>query len=188
MRMRKSLQKFGYLRIFRDGRVGKNVAMRYDTYRGESLPYEEFAGRVALVSNVKQGSSADFWRLEFRLEDTGEKLLADVNTFSEVISGIALVADIENARSLYMGKSLWLKQGVYVYDQETDEVRCVPDNHDAIKVLDVIAGWSTMQPVRFVVETRKGEKAFVDVIMSGTNSEENFQEFHAFQKVFHQNM
>jgi hypothetical protein len=193
MRMRKSLQKFGYQAIFKDSRVGKSVAVKYDTYRGGSLPYEEFTGRVAVVSKLKQGLSAGFWRIELRLEDTGEKLLADADSFSEVIPDIALVADIENARSLYVGTSLWTTHLLHVYDEDTDELDFVLPNHEgvtfehaAVKVLDVIAGWSTTQPVRFIVETTNGAKGFIDVILSGTNSPEEFRKFHGFDKVFQQ--
>ncbi|HEU0144469.1 MAG TPA: hypothetical protein VFQ47_06770, partial [Nitrososphaera sp.] len=151
-----------------------------------SLPYNEYVGRIARVTKVIPSSTgvSGSWNLELMLEDTGEKIKA--LAVSNTVKGIALIADIENARARYMGKTLWLQNSaIQTFKAGSDEVEFVSlDTSKPIKVIDVVASWSDEAPVRFIVQTGEGKKGFRDVSMSGTNVSDTLRKYNKFEDEF----
>jgi hypothetical protein len=152
----KTLQTFGY----RDFHIGE------DLYRTPS--YHEYVGRVGRVTSVHQW--CDQWDVEFEMEDNGERLSAVAGAGG--IDGIAPVADIERARAVWLGKTLWYKKAWFEsYDEVTGAVRPVYLKKNArVKVVDIVAGWSHDEPVRFRLRTSDGKQGHTDIAWSGTNS------------------
>ncbi len=123
------------------------------------------------------------------LEDTGEKVYGTVSY--GVIKDMALVADIENARALYVGKTLWTEETVHTcpedgYIERTGEAELdTPLGFFPVKIMDVVAGWDVEKPVRFVVQLPSGEEGYIDVQMSDTNISESLRYKTRFEEVFH---
>ena len=86
------------------------------------------------------------------------------------IPNLALVSDIEKARSRWLNKTIWLSDShLSTYDADTDRVsRFDVVRYRPYKVKDVVLGWSFISPCRLVLETLTGEQGYVDVVLSGT--------------------
>lgn len=143
----KHMQKYGYLSF--------------------GITYHKYVGRIAKVISVSGDDITH--KLVFKMEDNGEELNTTFNFDS--IDGIALVADIDNARSRWLNKTLWFKKKeLSVYDEKKDTLfsikirKCSP-----VKVIDIIAGWDNYSPVRFSLQCPSGDEGFVDINLSGTN-------------------
>jgi hypothetical protein len=152
----KTLQKFGY----------RNFHIGDDLYR--SPKYGEYVGRIARVVSVHEW--CDHWDVEFEMEDNGERVSAIAAGGG--IDGIAPIADIERARAEWLGKTLWHKKAwLERYDEDTGAVRPVYLKKNArVKVVDIVAGWSHDEPVRFKLITTDGKQGHTDIAWSGTNS------------------
>jgi hypothetical protein len=132
--------------------------------------YAECAGRIGTVTDVAtDGEDANVYHVKLRMDDDGR--VYEASTMNGTVDGIGLVADIEAARSLWLGKTLWYRGGsLGTYDADTDQVGDVKvKRYCAVKVLDIVAGWYDMTPVRFILQTGEGTTGFVDVNPSGTN-------------------
>ena len=152
----KTLQKFGY----------RNFHIGDDLYK---LPeYNEYVGRTAKVVSVREW--CDHWDVEFEMEDNGERISAVAGVGG--IDGIAPIADIESARAQWLGKTVWYKKAwLERYDEDTGAVRPVYLKKNArVKVVDIVAGWSHDEPVRFKLRTTDGRQGHTDIAWSGTNS------------------
>ncbi len=149
------------------------------------LPYREYVGRMAKVTKVEPSA----YDIELVLEDTGEKVYGTVSY--GVIKDLALVADIENARALYVGKTLWTEETVHTctaqgYIERTGEEELnTPLGFFPVKVINVVAGWDAEKPVRFVVQLPSGKEGYIDVQTSDTNISESLTYRTRFEEVFH---
>ena len=167
-------QEYGYMSVFST----KDKSVNY-------LPYREYVGRVAKVTKVEPSA----YDLELVLEDTGEKVYGTVS--DGVIKDMALVADIENAHALYVGKTLWTEETMHTctedgYVERTGEEELkTPLGFSPVKVIDVVAGWDVEKPVRFVVQLPSGKEGYIDVQMSDTNISESLRYKTRFEEVFH---
>ncbi|HWT00053.1 MAG TPA: J domain-containing protein [Pyrinomonadaceae bacterium] len=167
-------QEYGYMSVFST----KDRSVDY-------LPYREYVGRMAKVTKVEPCA----YDLELVLEDTGEKVYGTVSY--GVIKDMALVADIENARALYVGKTLWTEETVHTctadgYIERTGEEELnTPLGFFPVKVINVVAGWDAEKPVRFVVQLPSGKEGYIDVQMSDTNISESLRYRTRFEEVFH---
>ena len=167
-------QEYGYMSVFST----KDKSVNY-------LPYREYVGRTAKVTKVEPCA----YDLELVLEDTGEKVYGTVSY--GVIKDMALVADIENARALYVGKTLWTEETVHTctedgYIERTGEEELnTPLGFFPVKVINVVAGWDAEKPVRFVVQLPSGKEGYIDVQMSDTNISESLTYKTRFEDVFH---
>lgn len=161
-------QEYGYMSVRR-------------TKDGDTLPYREFVGRVAKVTRVEPSE----YIIKLVLEDTGEKVYGTVSRGT--IENMALVADIENARALYVGKTLWTEGLVYTSVEGTDEKYLdTPAGFFPVKVIDVVPGRDEERPVRFVVRIPSGEEGYVEVQMSDTNISSGARKYNIrFEEVFH---
>jgi len=136
-------------------------------YQNFNVSYHKYVGRIAKVISVNESDYTT--KVIFKMEDNGKKLSA--TAYSESIRGIASIADIDSARSRWLNKTLWFKKNeLSVYDERKDKVfgfkiaKCSP-----VKVIDIVAGWLNIEPVRFILRTPSGDEGFVDINLSGTN-------------------
>ena len=161
-------QEYGYMSVRR-------------TKEGETVPYQEFVGRVAKVTRVEPSE----YIIKLVLEDTGEKVYGTVSR--GVIENMALVADIENARALYVGTTLWTDALVYAYVEGVGERYLdTPGGLFPVEVIDVVPGSDEERPVRFVVRIPSGGEGYVDVQMSDTNISSGARKYNIrFEEVFH---
>ena len=167
-------QEYGYMSVFST----KDRSVDY-------LPYREYIGRMAEVTKVEPSA----YDIELVLEDTGEKVYGRVS--HGVIKDMALVADIENARALYVGKTLWTEETVHTctaddyIERRGEEELNTPLGFFPVKVINVVAGWDVEKPVRFVVQLPSGKEGYIDVQMSETNISESLMYRKRFEEVFH---
>jgi hypothetical protein len=136
-----------------------------------TVPYRDYVGKVVKITTVTPLSTSDSgsYRVDMIVEVTGERLSA--RSANGTVDGLGPMADIERARSIYVGMTLWRADGVLrTYDKDTGTTSFISiDPFAALKVVAVMAGWYQWAPVRFVVRTPERAEGFVDVKMSGTN-------------------
>lgn len=173
----KDFQKYGYMSVHKT-----------KDRLGDDLPYRDYVKRIAKVTKVKRSDlnvDYELFDVELVLEDTVRKVYAEAS--SGIIEDMALVADIENARSLYVGKTLWTEETPHTYNEKTGEETYLetPLGIFPVKVIDVVAGWDTEKPVRFIVRLPSGKEGYIDVHMSDTNISESLRQYDRFEDVFH---
>ena len=152
----KSLQRYGY-QSFSSGKGKYGIAIRSS--------YRECVGRVGTIIEVNNGYSN---RITIKMDDNGQIYTGEG---SESIDGIAPLSDIDNARSKWLGKTLWYKRkDIATYNDATEGFgNIILKKYSPVKVVDVIAGWYNHQPIRFILEVPSGEEGFIDINLSGTN-------------------
>lgn len=167
----KSLQKYGYQLIRRKG--SSNIF---------GTGYEKLVGRIATVTDVQRTSI--IYTVSLRMDDTGEEYVADA--YNETVEGIAPLADLQRARELWIGKTLWYKRdNVATYNADTEQFGSIElKKYSPVKVANVVAGWYETQPVRFIIETPLGEQGFVDINLSGTNVSDILRDNCLFEEEF----
>ncbi len=185
----KAVQHYGYQEMYRD--TDKEFV---------PLPYDEFAGRIVRVARIEQGHGPNGETLDeadLQLEDDKKTIHGDID--GGCMDDVAPVSDLEMARALYRGKTLWLgSDHISTYDPAKDisDSPAALARHEAfqqtkikqyspMRVLDVVPGWYASAPVRFIVqdETTKA-LGYVDVHMSDTNVPKDLQAVSRFRDVF----
>jgi hypothetical protein len=166
----KGTEKYGY-QDFEGGSV-----------LGRFLNYDKYVGRIAKVIAVKKRSS--LWDVKFKMEDNGHIIKA--TAYSESISGIAPIADIDNARSKFLGKTLWNKKiKLNTYNENMDKSGSVKiKKYSPLKVVNIVCSWDNSSPVRFLLKTPSDEVGFEDVSMSGTNVSDILRDSYKFENYF----
>ena len=185
----RAVQHFGYQEMYRD--TDKEFV---------PLPYDEFAGRIVKVVGIEQGHGPNGETLDeadLQLEDDRKTIHGDID--GGCMDDVAPLSDLETARTLYRGRILWLASDhISTYDPAKD----VSDSpvalalHEAfqqikikqyspVRVLDVVPGWYSSAPVRFIVQDESTRASgYVDVHMSDTNVPKELQAVSRFQNVF----
>jgi hypothetical protein len=140
----------------------------YDDFSGK-IVRKQYQGRVAKVISVSDFSGRA--HLEFEMEDTQERLRAKTLPNKESIKGIAPIDDISNARSRWVGKTLWcMLPRLSTYDEQNDLMGSITvKRYSPVRVVDVVAGWDEEKPARFLLETADSKRGFLDLNLSGTN-------------------
>jgi hypothetical protein len=146
----------------------------YDDFPGR-LTHKQYQGRIAKVVSVEDFGGK--FHLTFEMEDTKDPVRAYAPPPRGTVRGIALVEDIEKARSEWAGKTLRCKQRmIFSYDEGKDVVGSLLITPlSPVKVIDVVPGWDEEKPVRFLLETGEGKRGFLDLNLSGTNVHERAQ-------------
>jgi hypothetical protein len=156
------------------------------TQRIGTLPYEKYVGKIVKITRVTPSSTkvSGSYDVEMSVEETGERLRA--LAIGSNVSGLGPVADIELARSLYLGKTFWRESGsLRVFDERTGKVDIIEIGPlEPLKVIAVTAGWDDNAPVRFVVATQSGTRGYEDVHMSGTNVSSILRDHGRFENEF----
>ncbi|WP_342648540.1 hypothetical protein [Mucilaginibacter sp. CSA2-8R] len=122
------------------------------------------------------------------LNDRNKKMyinfLGDVNY--TMLPGVAPVAEIDSARSMYLGKTLWLKTDfLNLYNPDTDEFSKIHATKlSPVKVVEVLAGYLEYQPVMFTLETEDHRRGFIACSLSGTNLTQSLAESCSFNSYF----
>jgi hypothetical protein len=146
-----------------------------------SLPYAKYVGKVAVVTGVSTFQYG--WIVTMAVEGTGEKIIAEV--YTGTLNAVAPAQDVENARRLYKGKTLWTRHHLTTYNEELDQTGVASISHYVpVKVVDVVPGWEASEPVRFVVSTEAGFDGFIDVHMSDTNISDSLRQYNRFENIF----
>ena len=189
----KSLQHYGYQELYKDS--DKEYA---------PLRYPDYAGRIARVVGIGHGRAEDgeiFDEADLQFEDTKETIHGDID--QGCMNDVAPVSDLENARTLYLGKTLWFSgDHLTTYDSDKD-VSDAPTpsawqaafgkvkvkQFSAVKVMDIVPGWYASAPIRFLVREETGEPGtkkigYVDVHMSDTNVPASLQKRGRFEDTF----
>ena len=185
----RAVQHYGYQELYRNS-----------DQEFAALPYAEFAGRIVRVTGIEQGHGPNGENLDeadLQVEDDKKTIHGDVD--GGCMDDVAPFADIETARKLYVGKTLWLASDhLDSYDPQKD-VSDAPDasvrqgafqhikvpQYSPVRVLDVVPGWYASAPVRFVVQEELAEASgYVDVHMSDTNVPKDLQALRRFETVF----
>lgn len=191
----KALQHYGYQELYQD--TNQNTAPRYAPLR-----YEEYAGRIVRVvgigrGNLPGGDHVD--EADLQLEGDNKVIHGDID--HGCMMDVAPAADLDNARKLYLGKTLWLSSdhlSTYDPQKDTSDAAGSPALHEAfqklsikqyspVKVLNIVPGWYASAPIRFVVQEEGGAKdvqGYVDVHMSDTNVPEDLRAIDRFQDTF----
>jgi hypothetical protein len=83
--------------------------------------------------------------------------------------------------------TLWVKSTyVSTYDAATEHIGSVTiKKYSPAKVTDVSVGFRSASPVRFILQTQRGEEGFLDVNLSGTNASSRSAEFDQFDRKFY---
>ena len=185
----RAVQHYGYQELYRDNN------------EFAPLPYAEFAGRIVRVVGIEQGHGPNGETVDeadLQLEDDKKTLHGDID--GGCMDDVAPVSDIETARTLYLGKTLWLASDhLDTYDPQKD----ISDSpvpllrHEAfqqtkikqyspVRVTEVVPGWHASAPVRFVVQEEGGKRVsgYVDIHMSDTNIPKELRSVSRFEKTF----
>lgn len=168
--MQKLFQGFGY--------------QSFKVESGRRLLYVDYVGKIIKAIRITPMGPKNSYYVDFEVESTGEMLKA--SAFSETVEGIASISDIDNARKAFQGKTFQTTQSLCTYDADTDEVKSKGGVQlVTVKVFDVVAGWDTHAPVRFILSYNGQEPdGFVDVHVSNTNIPAILQKLHNFYNAF----
>lgn len=193
----KALQHYGYQELYQDANQEVGTGPGYAPLR-----YGDYAGRIVRVAGIGRGNLPGGDHVdEADLQLEGDKKIIHGDIDHGCMTDVAPAADLENARKLYLGKTLWLSHGyLSSYDPEKDvsDAPGSPGLHEAfqkvavkqyspVKVLDVVPGWYASAPVRFMVQEENGPEAgqgYVDVHMSDTNVPDDLKVIDRFQDTF----
>ena len=161
-------ERFVFLDMLPESRHHGYAVLRRTDDRGgrKPLPYDQYVGKIVTITNLERGSWFAKGRLtvHMRVEETGERLSAC--PANECVNELGCLSDIERARAIFVGRSLWRTKGwMDTYDRGVTSINPFQE----LQVMNVIFGWYQHAPVRFIVQTTDGVEGFVDVNMSGTN-------------------
>lgn len=164
----KSLQEYGY----QDFRPGQG--------RFNSPTYEECVGRIGTIVKVTNTYSE---KITLQMDDNGQTYTASGD---DSVGGIAPVADIDYARNKWLGKNLWYEnKQIVTYNEATENYGSIKHKrYSPVKVVDIVAGWDSDAPVRFILKTSSGEEGFADVNLSGTNVPCILRHYRRFEEYF----
>jgi len=153
----------------------------YQSFDG-TPSYRRYVGRIAKVVSVEENRSLP--KVYFKMEDTGEELSATVYTQS--ISGIGPLADIDSARARWLNTTLWYKgKELVFYNEQTERFGSVKiKRYSPVKIVDIVAGWYEHAPIRFIVQSPSGDEGYVDINLSGTNVSDILRKYSKFEDDF----
>lgn len=102
------------------------------------------------------------------------------------LDSVTPVAEIDSARSLYLGKTLWIKKDfLNIYNPQTDHFSTIQVNRlSPVKVVEVLAGYYEFEPVMFTLETEDHRRGFITCTLSGTNMSEQMALNCSFKEFF----
>ena len=166
----KSLQQFGYQELYQDADKAYTP-----------LRYEDYAGRIVRVRGIGHGRAANgeiFDEADLQLEDTKEVIHGDLE--QGCMNDVGPVSDLEQARKRYSGKTLWYSDDTLKSENRKIKVK----QYLPVKVLEIVPGWYAPVPIRFVVQTKTGQRGYVDVHMSDTNVTASLQSRSRFEDTF----
>ncbi len=163
------LQPFGYSNL--RTRKGPLNGVGYNDYALQFLTLAGFEDDYAVFINIR--SKKIYCRFSGDISNTK-------------LESVAPVAEIDSARSLYLGKTLWVKQDfMYKYDPDTDRLSKMPiTKWSPVTVVEVLAGFFEYEPVMFTLETEDHRRGYIACTLSGTNLTESLARSCSFNNYF----
>lgn len=130
--------------------------------------YEECAGKIATVSKVETPDRGDKF-VYLTLDENGKEYRA-VGTIGS-IPCLAPAADLEDARTRWHGKSIWVKWSNQLLKTDGSPVRAADSvrNFSAVQLNSIVAGYNYERPVRLVL-TQDERTFWADLSMSEADS------------------
>jgi len=173
----KSLQRFGY-QNFSHGFNG-STSFNHPTYK-------ECVGRIG---TIVKASDSYYEGVAIKMDDNGQIYTSSgTNSINSTdnIDHIAPVADIDYARKKWLGTTLWYRsKGLSTYNEDTEKFGTIKiKKYSPVKVINIVLGWSAVQPIRFILQTPSGDEGFVDFHLSGTNIPYMFRDLLRFEDYF----
>jgi hypothetical protein len=150
----------------------------------EAASYVELAGKVVTVTDVSWKSDAvnpdmSTWAIAFRADDTGETfttratILPNKSPDDAIVDHLASMRDLLAARSVFSGKTFWMKAGELPQTGENGQMASRGIVHFRkfvpISVEAVVASYDHAQPARIVLKNGAGSEGYFYLAMSGTN-------------------
>jgi hypothetical protein len=119
----KSRQEYGYQR-FKGG-----------TGRYGQPTYEECVGRIGTIIKATNRE------ITIKMDDNGQIYTAMV--ILDTVDGLVSLADIDNARVKYLGRTLWRIRGsILTYNHKTEKYGTVDfKQYSPVRVVDIVVGW-----------------------------------------------
>lgn len=150
----------------------------FDGDRSVRLPYDDYVGQQVTVTEIigfPAGNEQQDYMVYMTVQDTGEKLVG--RTRRGQLAGLALLADIENARQYFMGMIIYPKVRVltkFYVPGEAQTMEAVPIRiASPVTVTDVYVGEQAETPIWLVVADGE-QKAILPLAYSWTNMPPNF--------------
>src|SRR6266704_1135399 len=152
-------------------------SFHWTSTRSASVPYDALVGKVGTVTEIQPRSTSalNFRRVIIRLDESGESVIT--NALDDSISDVTLLADIEEGRKRWVGKTLWykskyLRPSTDAEIQEWREVR----KFQPVTVAAVMVGADLRGAIDFVLQFRDGQEGLAGVNLSASNTDPKFIE------------
>ncbi|RYY36799.1 MAG: hypothetical protein EOP46_05060 [Sphingobacteriaceae bacterium] len=154
----------------------------YSIYKGEisnnrNIDTLEGPGKLFILREIDDNVA--------RFRDSKDELYT-IELLKGYIPGVAPVYDIDEARKLFLNKTLWMNQDfIKIQDAEGKEQEVKGLRFEPVKVVNVVGSERSVHPIRFIVQTPKNETGFADVIVSGTNYNLQYLLQYMFENIFY---
>lgn len=141
------------------------------------IPYNTHVGKQVVITEVvpfDAGYGLKEYMVYMNVTDTGEKLVG--RSMRSQVNGLVLTADLKNARSQFLGKTIYSKSrdlpGLATADDAAPQPVAVGIGSPLV-VLDVYPGIQVQAPIWLVVSSN-GQKAVLAMNYSWTNMPQVF--------------
>jgi hypothetical protein len=142
----------------------------------KNLNYEQYVGRIGKIIGLGEKKSGIYLPLQIQMEDNNEKITVVLTSSYSLVP----VAPIDKLRTQLKGKTIWLRDNsLSIYDQNRDSFGTLdlPKQYLPLKVVDVVVGWETVSPLRLILETKSGEKGYLDFSVGDFEEKFNYKFF-----------
>lgn len=160
----------------------RSQANGYMTYRWldksfMGVPYDALVGKVGTIVEIQSrpAGNSNFRRVTIKLDSSGASVVA--NALDDAIPEVTLLADIEEGRNRWTGKTLWNASHILFEstDSEYEEMKVVT-KFQPVNILGVMVGANTPGEINFVVQFKNGQEGLVSLNLSVSNTSPSFIE------------
>jgi hypothetical protein len=132
-------------------------------------PYPYAAGKIGKIVTIERGQPP---KILIEVEETGSRFIGTASVGTHTLGGIAFLDEIDEARKELVGKALWiLDSHLQTYDESSGTIGFLKvKRFSQVKVVGVVVGWNSDNPIRLIAKTEAGEEGFCDVSISNTNA------------------
>jgi len=155
------------------------------------VPYAEVVGQVGTIVEIQENPMGVGMVARQAIVDIegGKRYSSRVNGLfagEESIPDTVFVEDLEAAKEKWLGKTLWFKsRRAMTYDANTDKIGFFEvENYSPVEIVEIVAGWYTQSPIRFIFRTTGDAVGFIDVNLSGTNISTILRDNSLFDQYF----
>ena len=131
------------------------------------LKYDKFAGKTITAIDIDNHIMGSI--ITFIVEDTRKIIYA--TSYDGQVRDITLLDDILKAKERWLGKTIYSKKRfIETYNENLDKYGKVKIKiGEPLKVIDILWGYSSYDPLWIVVETSNNKKGFLSSRYSWTN-------------------